>query len=187
MILKKIYLPVLFLILCCSSLAFAQFNLDKNNLYKKNTPIQIVSDKMEAFSEKRVVVFSGHAIATQGDIVLKSDRLSFFYKKQAGKKDKVGTQEIDAGGELERVDAKGNFSFTQNERIATGEEAVFYQETGQITLTGNPVLQEGKNTIKGCKVTIFLNENRGKVENCSTPEKKERVTAIIHPQGKSDK
>jgi lipopolysaccharide export system protein LptA len=182
--LKKIYLPVLFLILCCHSLAFAQFNLDKNNLYKKNTPIEIISDKMEAFSEKRMVVFSGHATATQGDIILKSDRLSFFYRKQAGKKDKVGAQEIDTGGELEKIEAKGNVSISQKDRIATGDEAVYYQETGQITLTGDPVLQEGKNTIKGCKVTIFLNENRGKVENCSSPDKKERVTAIIHPQGK---
>jgi lipopolysaccharide export system protein LptA len=50
-------------------------------------------------------------------------------------------------------------------------------------MTGNPVLQQEKTVIKGCKVTIQVDENRGKVEHC-TAENSGRVTAVIHPQKK---
>jgi len=44
-------------------------------------------------------------------------------------------------------------------------------------------LQQEKTVIKGCKVTIQVDENRGKVEHC-TAENSGRVTAVIHPQKK---
>jgi lipopolysaccharide export system protein LptA len=42
-------------------------------------------------------------------------------------------------------------------------------------------MREGKNVVKGCRVTIYLNENKGKVEQCE-PGTSERVQAINYPQ-----
>ena len=119
---------------------------------------------------------------TQGDKVLKSDQLIFYYKKEAGKAGKVGAKEIEMTGELEKIEAKGNVSVTQGERIATGDEAIYVQETGQIIMKGNAVLREGKNVIKGDRVIVYVNENRGTVE--SDPQK--RVKAVIYPQEKNE-
>jgi lipopolysaccharide export system protein LptA len=42
-------------------------------------------------------------------------------------------------------------------------------------------MREGNSVIKGCKVTVYLNENRGKVEECETG-KNQRVQAKIYRQ-----
>jgi lipopolysaccharide export system protein LptA len=112
--------------------------------------------------------------------VLKSDKIILYYKKDPEKKDKVGTIETDATGELDRVEAKGNVSLIQGERTALGEEAVFVRESNKVILTGNAVLKEGKNTIRGDRVIVFLNEDRGVVESDS----QKQVKAIIYPREK---
>ena len=158
-------------------------NVVKEEIVKKNEAIEIVSDRMEAFNEKKLVMFSGNATAKQGDRVLKADQLLLYYKKDPAKKDKIGTKEIEGTGDLEKIEAKGNVSITQGERLATGDEAVYYHDTGQIIVTGNALLREGKNSIKGCRVIVYLNENRGRAEGCGQ-EKKERVKAVIYPPEK---
>ena len=96
---------------------------------------------------------------------MKSDQLLLYYKKEPAENDKVGPMEIEGTGDLEKIEAKGNVSVTQGDRIATGDEGVYFHDTGQIILTGNAVLSEGKNSIKGDRVIVYLNEKRGIVES----------------------
>ncbi len=180
---KKIYLIALLTLLAASAVSWAQPGFNQKNMMRRNEPIEIVSDRMEAFQEKKLVVFSGNAEATQGDIKLKTDRLSIFYKDTDQKKEKIGKHDVGTSGQIDRIEAKGKVKITQKQMSATGDEAVFNQESGQIVMTGNPMLQDGNNTIKGCRVVIFVHENRGRVEQCETGNKG-RVTAIIHPQNK---
>jgi len=176
MIGKKISLLVLFCLFITNNFLYAQ-----NILNKKNEPIEITSDRMEAFNEKKMVVFSGNATAKQGDITLKADQLFLYNKNEPGKNDKIATKEISTSGELDKIVAKGNVIITQKERMATGNEASYQQDTGQIILTGNAILREGKNIITGCKVIVYTNEDRGSVVPC-TPGKGERVKAVIYQQ-----
>lgn len=181
MIIKKIFLLCALLILLVIPNLHAQDNSKKINKLSSKEPIEIVSDRMDAFNEKKLVIFSGNAVATQGDKEMKSDRLLLYYKKETGKKDKIGAKEIEGTGDLEKIEAKGNVIVTQKERIATGDEAVYLQDSGQIIMTGNATLRDGKNIIKGDKVIVFINEDRGVVES----DPKKRVKAIIYPQEKS--
>jgi lipopolysaccharide export system protein LptA len=183
MIAKRINLIVFIIIITMSTCAWAQTGFDRKNMMRKNEPIEIVSDKMEAFQEKKMVVFSGNVVATQGDTKLKTDHLIIYYKGSNNKKDKIGKQDLEAAGNLDKIELKGNVIITQKEMSATGEEAVYYQESAQFVMTGNPVLRQGKNVIKGCKVVVYNDENRGKVEQCEK-ENSGRVTAIIHTQDK---
>ena len=48
---------------------------------ERDHPIQIVSDRLDAYHEKRMVVFSGNAVATQGARTIRSDRLTLYYKE----------------------------------------------------------------------------------------------------------
>jgi len=183
---KNIYLAVFFILFTMNTCVWAQTGFDKKDMLRKTGPIEIVSDKMEAFQEKKMIVFSGNAVATQGDIKMKTDRLSIYYKKSNEKKEKIGKQEVEMAGDLDKIEMKGNVNITQKDLSASGNEAVYYQENAQFIMTGNPVLRQGKNVIKGCRVIIFIDENRGKVEQCAT-ENSGRVTAIIQPQDKKIK
>ncbi|GAB6271944.1 hypothetical protein KN63_03535 [Smithella sp. F21] len=180
---KKIYPIVLLMLFTVNIQAWAQIGLNQKNMLRKNEPIEIVSDKMEAFQANRMVVFSGNAVATQGDVKVQADRLSIYYKESGAKKEKKEKLEVEQAGDLEKIVLKGHVVITQKDILATGDEAVYYQDTAQFVMTGNPVLQQEKTVIKGCKVTIQVDENRGKVEQC-TAENSGRVTAVIHPQKK---
>jgi len=172
------FIPVvLFIILLTASFIYA-----KDNVISKQTdePIEITSSRMEAFNEKKLIVFYDHVMAKQGNKVLKSDQLLLYYKKESDKKVKVGTIETERTGNLEKIEAKGNVSLTQGERIATGDEAIYFQDSNKVIMIGNATLSEGKNLIKGDRVIVFLNENRGVVESNT----KKQVKAIIYPQEK---
>ncbi len=181
MIKKIITFYVLLMLLIVSTLQ-AKDNPARINKLSSKEPIEIVSDRMDAFNEKKLVIFSGNAVATQGDKEIKSDRLLLYYKKETGKKDKVGAKEIEGTGDLEKIEAKGNVIVTQKARVATGDEAVYFQDSGQIIMTGNPTLRDGKNLIKGDKVIVYVNEDRGVVES----DPKKRVKAVIYPQEKNE-
>ena len=173
---RKYYL-VLLIILLNVSVANAE-----NKLFNKQSdePMEITSSRMEAFSKDKLVVFSGNAIVKQGNKVLKADKLLLYYKGDSDKKNKIGKIEIEKTGDLEKLEAKGNVSLSQGDRVATGNDAVYFRDSGKVILTGNAVLSEGKSSIKGDRVIIFINENRGVVEG--TPKK--QIKAVIYPQEK---
>jgi lipopolysaccharide export system protein LptA len=182
MIIKKIIMLCMLLMLLVVPIVQAKDNSAKLDKLNSKEPIEIVSDRMDAYNEKKLVIFSGNAVATQGDKVIKSDRLLVYYKKETGKKDKIGVKALEGTGDLEKIEAKGNVIVTQKTRVATGDEAVYFQDSGQIIMTGNPILRDGKNMIKGDKVIVFVNEDRGVVES----NEKSRVKAFIYPQEKSE-
>ena len=140
-------------------------------------PIHIVSDRMDAYNEERVVVFYGNAVATQGARTIRADRLTLYYKQDTNTAG-GSTAGIESTGNLEKVVATGKVSITEGDRTATGEEAVFLQDTQKITVTGNAVLREGTNVVRGDRVVVFLDENRGVVESLEN----RRVTATIYPK-----
>jgi lipopolysaccharide export system protein LptA len=148
----------------------------------RDQPINIVSDRLDAYSEKRMVVFSGNAVATQGARTIRSDRLTLYYKedkKPAGR----STGEAEGTGNVERVEATGHVTITEGERVVTGDAAVFDQDARKITMTGGAVMREGASVIRGDRIIVFLDENRGVVESTESG----RVTATIYPGEQQEK
>ncbi len=182
---KKHFGSFLLSMLMAFSLAadvFAKEPAQKKTSLQSKEPIQVVSDRLEAFDEQKLVVFSGNAVAVQGDKVIKADSLSLFYKKDKNAGKGKNQSDIAGGGDLERIEAKGHVSVTQGPKVATGELGIYYQDEQKIILTGNPVMREGNNSITGDKITVLLNENRGIVERSGDKQ----VTAIIYPNENQD-
>jgi lipopolysaccharide export system protein LptA len=149
---------------------------------ERDQPIEIVSDRMDAYHEKRMVVFAGNAVAKQGARTIRSDRLTLYYKEER-KPAGVSNRETGGVGNLERVEAKGHVSITEGDRVVTGDEAVFEQDSQKITMTGSAVLREGANIVQGDRIVVFLDENRGVVESAENS----RVKATIFPAEKQEK
>ena len=149
----------------------------------RDQPINITSDRLEAYNEKRLVVFSGNAVAVQGDKVIKADSLLIHYKKEPGEtREKTESGDFARTGSVEKIEARGNVRITQEKKIVTGDYAVYYQDSQKIVMTGNAVMKEGNNTLRGEKIDVFLDENRGVVESSGN----QRVTATIYPAGKKE-
>jgi lipopolysaccharide export system protein LptA len=142
-----------------------------------NHPIEISADRLDAYDAKKVVLFSGNAIATQGDRVIKAEKIFLYYKKEERESGREGLRDIGKTGDLEKIEAKGHVSVSQGDRLVTGEQAVYYQESQKIVMTGSAVMQQGNNIVRGDKIEVFLNENRGVVEAAEN----KRVKATIYP------
>jgi lipopolysaccharide export system protein LptA len=183
MIYKKLFWLIMALILVIPGSLFAEDSiLNKEELINKNEPIEINSDRMDAYNEEKMVMFSGNAVVKQGDKVLKADELKIHYKDEPKAKIKKKSKAtFETGNMMEKITAVGNVTSTQGERTVTGDEATYYHESGQVIITGNVVMREGNNMIKGCKATIYLNESRGKLEECEQG-KNQRVHLKIYPQ-----
>lgn len=150
---------------------------------KKGGPIHIVSDRLDAFNEKKLAVFTGNVVATEGDKVIKSDQLFIYYKnvENKGGVKKAGAES--EAGDLERIEARGNVRITQGKKIVTGENAVYLNDDQKIIVTGNPVMKDGVNTIKGDKIIVLLDEDRGIVESAGGG----RVSVTLYPEDKDKK
>ncbi|HYA13990.1 MAG TPA: LptA/OstA family protein [Syntrophales bacterium] len=180
---NKILIPLILIFISFSYLGAKEVNTGKKLKLDKDQPIQIVSDRLDAYNEKKLVIFSGNAVATKGDITIKADRLLLYYKKDPRVPEKAGAQSIGNTGDLEKIEAKGHVTITKGERIVTGDDAIFYQDTQKIIINSNAVMREGRNIIHGDRIVVYLNEDRGVVESLE----KNRVNATIYPEDGKDK
>ncbi|MBW2599125.1 MAG: lipopolysaccharide transport periplasmic protein LptA [Deltaproteobacteria bacterium] len=140
------------------------------------SPIHITSDRLDAYDDKGIVLFTGNVVATQDNTVINSDELYLYYDKKKGAGDSLAG--ITTGmRKIERIELKGNVTIKKETKIVTGDRAVFYDAEQRIIMTGNAVMRDGDNVIKGNRITVFLDENRGVVDGSGG----ERVTAIIYP------
>ena len=68
----------------------------------RDQPIQIVSDRLDAYHEKKMVVFTGNVVATQGKRTIKSDRLTLYYREDKKTSTRSTKTEMEGVGNVER-------------------------------------------------------------------------------------
>lgn len=124
--------------------------------------ITIDSDRMEMDQQQNTVVYMGNVVAVRGNVTMKSDTLTATYNPEMQR--------------LTEVVAEGNLEVTQGNRIATGAKAIYNNDDNSIVLTGNPVIRQGNSQVSGCRIIMFINEERGVVEGGC-----QRVKAVIFP------
>ena len=147
----------------------------KNEIQKAGSkPIRVESKTLELNDKKKIVTFAGDVQANIDNFVIKCGQMVVYYKseqtgKKAGAKVDASIDRIVATEHVRIIRGKGG--------IATAQKAVYYQQGEKAVLTGNPVVKRGNDSVTGCRITIFLKENKSIVEAC--PDKK--VRAVIHP------
>lgn len=136
----------------------------------EESPITIKSNELQADQANRTATFIGKVVAKQGDVTIHADKLVVRY--------------AEGGGEVDKVEAFGNVSIVQQNRIGTSQHAVYYNKEGKITLSGSPKVIQGKDMVTGREITYFVNEDRSVV----TGGPDARVEAVIFPKkkGKND-
>ena len=139
----------------------------------KLTKKTITADRMEYYSDRDIVIFTGNALAVRGDVTL-----------SAGRMEVTLGQGIDSEeNSVKKIVAEEDVNFrhvdpeTGKERFATGERGEYLSDEDTVVLTGDPRVWEGKNVITGKKMTFHIEENRFVVQGGAGltihPEKKE--------------
>jgi lipopolysaccharide export system protein LptA len=161
---------------------------DAGSLGNRKEPITITSDTLEFDYKTNVVVYSGDVNATQGNVKLRSDKLTVTLEKTAGQgnggSNDGGSDTGNAGGNagddgktrVRDIVAVGNVRVDSGTRWATGGKAVFDQTKRTLSLIENPVLHDGVNEVVGERVVVYLDEDRSVVEGG-----RKRVKAVLYP------
>jgi lipopolysaccharide transport protein LptA len=116
-------------------------------------PIKIEAAQFEAINkpqDARRAIWKGNVVAHRGEVTLRCDRM---------------TAHLAADDRVKRTVCEGHAEAVKGERLAHGEKAEFDNQTGVLTLTGDPWMREGKSEIRGEAIVFYVDEDRVVVKN----------------------
>ena len=147
-------------------------------------PVEIESDKLEVLDRENVAIFTGNVVLIQGDLLLKTIKLTVHYTEAAT--DAAGAQPAGGGGtmgggtEVERMIAEGKVFLDQRGQVVTGDRGEFEMKKGMMVVTGNEVvLTEGSNVVVGCRFTMNTESGRSQVDACPNSAGAGRVRMLL--------
>jgi lipopolysaccharide export system protein LptA len=132
-------------------------------------PIQIEADRLEVHDAEKVAVYSGNVRVRQGGTLLEAPKLSVFYTGEA-------TVNGAPGSAVSRIEAGPDVTVRSKDQTARGSHAVLDMMRDLITLTGDVVLTQGPNVVRGDRLVVDLNSKQGRMEGG-------RVQTLITPSG----
>lgn len=133
----------------------------ESKLVDKSQPIDITSDKVEAYWKENLIIFRGNVVARQKDMVIYADSIE--------------AVTIEDGKGIERVTAGGNVKIQQGLRVANCEKAIFYNLDQKMVLTGDPKVSEGENIVSGDEIVVDIDKNRVEVRGGSSGRGKAKI------------
>ncbi len=137
---------------------------DEARWQERQRPIEITSDRVEAYRRENRILFEGNVIARQEDVILYADSLEVI----------AGSE----GKEIETVVASGHVKVQQGSRVGTSQKAIFHQPGQRLVLTGDPKVVEGENMVSGEEIIFDMVENRVKVMGGVA----QRAKVVVNPR-----
>jgi lipopolysaccharide export system protein LptA len=135
-------------------------------------PIQIAADTTTADLRSETATYAGNVRVAQGDLKLRSDKLSIKAAK----------------GTISRIEASGNVVLASPQGQATGATAVYDIAQREVRMGGKVILAQGQNILRGTSLVINLATGRaaltgqggtsGRVEGVFVPSKTPKVPTI---------
>lgn len=165
------------------AVAFAQV---PGTSFNNKEPIEITSDTLEVQQKENQAVFAGNVVAIQGQVRLKSDRMTVYYMSADEKKGKGSEAQS-----IKKIDVDGNVFLSTPEETASGERGDYDVVGQEIHLNDNVALTRGKNVLKGNQLTYNFATGRsvisgGAVAAEGASKGKERVRALFVPDDKKE-
>ncbi len=108
-----------------------------------NTVIR--AEQLTFYYKSSTAVFERNVIVEDPQVRMLADKMTVVFDKQ---------------NNLKEVTATGNVKVWQADKAATGKFAVYRAEKGEIVLSGNATLSRNKDTMRGDKITFWVNEER---------------------------
>jgi lipopolysaccharide export system protein LptA len=131
-------------------------------------PIQIEADALEVRDEEKLAIYSGNVRARQGETLLQAPEMHVFYSGRLDDNQQPGSG-------ISRIEAP-DVVVSSVDQTATGDRMVIDMNADLITMTGNVVLTEGKNVVRGERLVVNMTTKQGRVEGG-------RVQTLITPSG----
>jgi lipopolysaccharide export system protein LptA len=132
----------------------------------RDQPVHIEAATLEVRDKDKVATFSGDVHVTQGDTGMRCKSLVVFYEQDGTNTNTLPAANAGPGGQqrIKRLEARGGVVVTQKQQTATGNLGIFDMKTNTVTLTGNVVMTQGKNVLRGERLVVDLTSGVSRVE-----------------------
>ena len=150
----------------------------------RDQPVHIEAARLEVRDKDKVATFSGDVRVTQGDTGMRCKSLVVFYEQEGGDKGNSMTlADPGPGGQqhIKKLEARGGVVVTQKNETATGDLGLFDMASNTVTLSGNVVMTQGKNVLKGDRLVVDLTSGVSRVESGRNGQG--RVQGLFVPGG----
>jgi lipopolysaccharide export system protein LptA len=133
----------------------------------RGQPVQIEAASLEVRDKDKVATFSGNVKVVQGDTTMRCKSLVVFYEQNGGKSGgaiKTATPGPGGSSQIRRLEARGGVTVTQKDQTASGDTGLFDMKTNTVTLTGNVVVSQGPNIMRGDRLVVDMTTGVSRVE-----------------------
>lgn len=135
-------------------------------------PIEVEADALEVEDQKSTATFIGNVRVVQGDIRMKSDRLTVHYAQR-------GTTTTNS--RIQKIHASGNVIITApDQQTASGNWADYKVASREIEMGNSVVLTQGENVIRGSRLHVDMNSGKARVSSGDSGGKG-RVKGLFQP------
>lgn len=152
-----------------------------NAAKKPQEPINIEADQMTSQERNNSVIFSGDVDARQGELLIRTDKMTVYYVPGENSGSMQGSSDVD------KLICEGNVQISQGDWLGTGERMDYFAGERKVVLTGNAKGWQGQSMVSGKTITYFLDDGRSIVDGQpeakgkSVEDKPGRVKAVIRP------
>ncbi len=150
----------------------------------REQPVHIDAATLEVRDKDKQATFSGNVHVVQGDTTMRCKSLVVFYEGGeggAGKTLKAADPGPNGQQKIKRLEARGAVVVTQKEQTATGDLGLFDMKTNTVTLSGNVVMTQGRNVLRGDRLVVDLTSGVSRIE--SGQNGTGRVQGLFLPSG----
>jgi lipopolysaccharide export system protein LptA len=118
------------------------------------SPVTITSETLTADNQAHTALFEKNVIAKTAEMTMSADWMLVYY--------------TDPGGDITRIESKGNVKVQKEDKVMTSQEATYFTDSPErIVFAGNPRAFDGQNVVSGTKITYFVDDDRSFVEGNS--------------------
>lgn len=135
----------------------------------RKDPVKIEANSLEVRDKEQVAVFSGNVVVVQGDTTMRCRELVVHYEGNAigdvKKPAPKAKPKQDASAQrIKRLVANGGVIVTATDQRATGDRGVFEMASNTVTLSGNVIVTQGQNVLRGDKLTVDLTSGKSRLD-----------------------
>jgi len=117
-------------------------------------PVTVTAETLTADNQAHTALFEKNVIAKTTDMTMYADWMLVYY--------------TDPGGDITKIESKGNVKVHKEDKVLTSQEATYYADAPErMVFTGNPRAIDGQNVVSGTKITYFVDADRSLVEGGS--------------------
>lgn len=127
----------------------------------KDTDVTVITSDMLTFDyNKKYALFQGKVVVVDPRMKIYADKMNVTF---------------DENNKAKNIKAEGNVIIIQEDKRARGATAEYKIDSGEIALSGNPMITQGKNIFTADVIRFWRDENR--------IEGKPNTRLVIYPEG----